>query len=220
MAMRREEPPGGDCAHPAAGYSAVGPGTRLPLGDDHLFIALFPGSLLGLEAPRYSPSSPARRGYGVLLLSIAAHAAHGVERSVVSLSSLRWQRFTTFEAPAGMIGLVWNGMMSFGGGGSFLRPAKRSACLTTIIRSRHRLLRGDGGEGGQNGRLGWALLTMALVIIAFDRCSGAVSRWSEKFKLEQSGGRRPARSWMLDLLRSRIASRPPVPGCLMVIVEI
>jgi NitT/TauT family transport system permease protein len=27
-----------------------------------------------------------------------------------------WQRFTHFELPAGMIPLVWNGMMSFGGG--------------------------------------------------------------------------------------------------------
>ena len=40
----------------------------------------------------------------------------------------KWERFTRLELPASAIGLVWNGMMSFGGGWFFLPPAKPSAC--------------------------------------------------------------------------------------------
>jgi NitT/TauT family transport system permease protein len=32
----------------------------------------------------------------------------------------RWQRFTTVEVPASMHSLIWNSMMSFGGGWFFV----------------------------------------------------------------------------------------------------
>ena len=37
-----------------------------------------------------------------------------------SLRLTRWQRFWKIEVPSGAIGLVWNGMMSFGGSWFFL----------------------------------------------------------------------------------------------------
>ena len=36
----------------------------------------------------------------------------------------RWQRFWRVDLPSGMIPLVWNGMMSFGGGWFFLTASE------------------------------------------------------------------------------------------------
>ena len=50
----------------------------------------------------------------------------GVER-VVRLT--KWQRFWKLDVPQSMIGLVWNGMMSFGGGWFFLVAAESISVL-------------------------------------------------------------------------------------------
>ena len=41
----------------------------------------------------------------------------------------RWQRYWKVEVPAATIGLVWNGMMSFGGGWFFLAAAEAISVL-------------------------------------------------------------------------------------------
>ena len=40
-----------------------------------------------------------------------------------------WERFTKLEIPAAMIGLVWNGMMSFGGGWFFVAASEAISVL-------------------------------------------------------------------------------------------
>ena len=42
----------------------------------------------------------------------------------LSLRLTRWQRFWKIEVPNGAIGLVWNGMMSFGGAWFFLAASE------------------------------------------------------------------------------------------------
>nr|WP_202803662.1 hypothetical protein [Spirulina subsalsa] len=41
----------------------------------------------------------------------------------------RWQKFTKLEIPSAMIGLVWNGMMSFGGGWFFVAASEAISVL-------------------------------------------------------------------------------------------
>ena len=41
----------------------------------------------------------------------------------------KWQRFWRLDVPSGMIPLVWNGMMSFGGGWFFLAASEAITVL-------------------------------------------------------------------------------------------
>src|SRR4029077_2462813 len=50
-----------------------------------------------------------------------------------------WERFTRLELPASVIGLVWNGLMSFGGGWFF-----RAASEAISVLNRHYTLPGLG----------------------------------------------------------------------------
>jgi NitT/TauT family transport system permease protein len=114
-----------------------------------------------------------------------------------------WQRFTHFELPAAVIPLVWNGMMSFGGGWFFLAASEAITVLNREV-----LLPGIGSYVAIAARerdvraLAWALLVMALVILAVDRGFWRpLVAWSEKFKLEESQAMTLAHSGVLDLLR-------------------
>src|SRR5439155_20677873 len=51
--------------------------------------------------------------------------------------------------------------------------------------------------------LGWAVLTMAVVIVLVDQLFWRpLIAWADKFKLEQSAAAEAPRSWLLDLLRA------------------
>jgi NitT/TauT family transport system permease protein len=85
------------------------------------FIALFPGSMLGLEfasifAIFTSQAWNMTFGFYYSLTSLPRE----LDELSRSFGFTRWMRFWKVEVPAGMIGLVWNGMMSFGGGWFFL----------------------------------------------------------------------------------------------------
>ena len=169
------------------------------------FIALFRGSLLGLEAASIFAifTSQAWNMAFSFYQSLRMLPAELQEASSLYRLS-RWQAFTALEAPAGMIGLVWNGMMSFGGGWFFLAASEAISVL-----NHNYTLPGIGSyvaravAAGNMPALGWALLTMAVVILTIDQVFWRpLVAWSEKFKLEQSAVADPPRSWMLDLLRS------------------
>jgi NitT/TauT family transport system permease protein len=81
------------------------------------FIALFPGSLLGLEAASIFAIFTSQVwnitfSYFQTLRAIP----NELNEMANSYRLPGWQRFTRPELPASMIGRVWNGMMSFGGG--------------------------------------------------------------------------------------------------------
>src|SRR6201991_3849186 len=90
-----------------------------------LFINLFPGSELGLECASVF----------AIFTSMAWNMTFAFYHSLVSqprdldeaariLRLTRWQRFWRLDVPSGMIPLVWNGMMSFGGAWFFLAAAE------------------------------------------------------------------------------------------------
>jgi NitT/TauT family transport system permease protein len=81
------------------------------------FIALVPGHILGLEPASIFAIFTSQ----VWNLTFAFHQVLSTlpREQAEALRLYRisgWQRFTHFELPAGIIPLVWNGMMSFGGG--------------------------------------------------------------------------------------------------------
>ena len=107
------------------------------------FIALFPGSLLG-RGMRLHLRHLYLAGleHDLRFLPFSGHDPAGVAgrpRSVYRLN--RWQRFGTVELPSSAIGLMWNSMMSFGGGWFFVAA---SEAITVPMLNRNVKLPGLG----------------------------------------------------------------------------
>ncbi|GAA0366664.1 ABC transporter permease [Streptomyces blastmyceticus] len=168
------------------------------------FIALFPGSLLGLECASIF----------AIFTSQAWNMTFGFYRSLTSLPReldelsrsfrfTRWMRFWKVELPAGAIGLVWNGMMSFGGGWFFLVASEAIS-----VNNRNYALPGVGSyagaaiAAGDLGKVGWAIVTMAVMVIGVNFLFWRpLTAWVEKFKNEQSEAGEIQRSYVLGFLR-------------------
>jgi NitT/TauT family transport system permease protein len=168
------------------------------------FIALFPGSLLGLEfasifAIFTSQAWNMTFSFYQSLRSIPPELDEA--SNLYRLSG--WQRFTKLEVPAATIGLVWNGMMSFGGGWFFLAASEAISVL-----NQHYTLPGIGSyvqaavDAKDMKALGLALLTMAGVIVLVDQLFWRpLVAWADKFRIEQNASAAPPTSWVYDLLR-------------------
>ncbi|MFF0628561.1 ABC transporter permease [Streptomyces sp. NPDC004296] len=168
------------------------------------FIALFPGSMLGLECASIF----------AIFTSQAWNMTFGFYHSLTSLPreldelsrSFRfthWMRFWKVELPAGAIGLVWNGMMSFGGGWFFLVASEAIS-----VNNRDYALPGVGSYAGAAiadgdlGKVGWAIVAMAGMVIGVNFLFWRpLTAWVEKFKNEQSEASEVQRSYVLDFLR-------------------
>ncbi|HEY1617898.1 MAG TPA: ABC transporter permease subunit, partial [Streptosporangiaceae bacterium] len=89
------------------------------------FTGLFPGSELGLEAASVFAvfTSQAWNITFSFYYSLTSQPPELDEASkLMGLS--RWKRFWAIDVPGGAIGLVWNGMMSFGGSWFFLTASE------------------------------------------------------------------------------------------------
>ena len=169
------------------------------------FIALFPGSLLGLEGASIFAIFTSQ----VWNMTFSFYQSlRTVPQELTEAASLyrlsRWQRFSRLELPSAAIPLLWNAMMSFGGGWFFLAASEAISVLNQSY-----TLPGIGSyvAAAVNARdlhaLGWAVITMAVVILLVDQLFWRpLVAWSDRFRLEQSGGGDIPRSWVFDLLRT------------------
>src|SRR5258705_7814082 len=89
------------------------------------FIALFPGSQLGLECASIFAifTSQAWNMTFAFYHSLSSQPRE-LDEAARNMRLSRWQRFWRGDRPSGTIPLVWNGMMSFGGGWFFLVPTE------------------------------------------------------------------------------------------------
>ena len=124
----------------------------------------------------------------------------------------RWKRFWTIDVPGGAIGLVWNGMMSFGGSWFFLTASE----LITVNGHRY-TLPGVGsyvGVAEGEGKLGdvvWGIVTMIIIILVVNFFFWRpLVAYVDKFRVEQSESGLKAKSLVLDVLRR--SSWPAVLG--------
>jgi NitT/TauT family transport system permease protein len=178
------------------------------------FIALFRGSLLGLEAASVFLVFTAQAWNMTFSFY---HSLITLPRELDEAASIfrlsKWRRFTTIEVPSAVIGLVWNAMMSFGGGWFFVAISE----ALTVDKDTY-TLPGIGSyvakavEAKDNHALSLALLTMVVMIVLVDQLFWRpIVAWSEKFKVEKNASGDPAHSWMLNLIRAskipRIVSR-------------
>ena len=122
----------------------------------------------------------------------------------------RWQRFLRLEMPAATIGLLWNAMMSFGGGWFFVAASEAISVLNQSY-----TLPGIGSyvtaavEAQDIPALLCALVAIAVVIILVDQLFWRpLVAWGDRFKLERSAASETPHSWVLDILRSASAQSP------------
>lgn len=168
------------------------------------FLALFPGSLLGVECASIFAIFTAQAwnmtfGFYHSIVTIPAELQEAA--SVYRMN--RWQRFTKVEVPSSAIGLMWNSMMSFGGGWFFVAQSEAISVMNKNIK-----LPGLGSymaaaaEAGDTRAALYAIAAMIITIVVIDQLLWRpLVAWAEKFKLEQTGGKDQPTSWVLDVLQ-------------------
>ena len=168
------------------------------------FVSLFPGSTLGLEfAAAFAIfTSQAWNMTFSFYHSLMAQPTDLDEAARV-FRLTKWERFWRLDVPSSMIGLVWNSMMSFGGGWFFL-----AASEIIIVSGRSKALPGIGSymqtaEASKDlpamGAAIGVMIVMILVVNAF--FWRPLVAWTDKFRIESSTATEPPRSFVLDLLR-------------------
>ncbi|GGL51432.1 ABC transporter permease [Sporolactobacillus putidus] len=168
------------------------------------FMALFPGSLLGVE---FASIFAIFTGQVWNMTFSFYHSLTTIPRDLNEAAKMNrlntWQRFGKLEVPFSMIGLVWNSMMSFGGGWFFLAASESISVLNQNIH-----LPGIGSYMAQAASEGniryiiYSIVTMIVVIVVVDQLFWRpIIAWSQKFKNEQTEAKEVPTSWVYDILK-------------------
>ena len=168
------------------------------------FMALFPGSLLGVECAAIF----------AIFTGQVWNMAFGFYHSMVTIPTdmqeaastyglTRWQRFRTVELPASAHSLIWNSMMSFGGGWFFVAQSEAISVMNKDIK-----LPGLGSymasaiEKGDNHAALLAVAAMLFLILMSDQLIWRpLLVWADKFKIELTESGLTPTSWVYNLLR-------------------
>jgi len=182
------------------------------------FINLFPGSELGLEFAAVFAifTSMAWNMTFAFYHSLTAQP-RDLDEAARVMRLTKWQRFWKLDVPSGMIPLVWNGMMSFGGAWFFLAASEAISVLNHTY-----VLPGIGSyvaaatEQGSLGHVGIAIVIMVFMVIGVNFLFWRpVTAWAERFRVEESAAAERPRSYVLDVLRRSsvpdLVARPARP---------
>ena len=169
------------------------------------FVGLFPGSTLGLECAAIF----------AIFTSQAWNMTFSFYHSLITQPSeldeatrmfrlTKWERFWQLDVPSSMIGLVWNGMMSFGGGWFFLAASE----AITLAGGTSKALPGIGSyvavatANKDVPAILAAIVVMVLMVIGVNVLFWRpLVAWAEKFRIETSEAAEAPRSVTLDFLR-------------------
>ena len=184
------------------------------------FIKLFPDSMLGLELASIF----------VIFTSQAWNMTFSFYHSLVSQPTeldeaarmyrlTKWQRFWKLDVPSSMIGLVWNMMMSMGGGWFFL-TASEAVTIFVGTKGLNESLPGIGsymGAAASEGsytKVAIAIVTMVVLVVGTNFfVFRPLVAWAERFRMETSESAEKPRSIVLDALRR--SSIPKAAGRLV-----
>jgi len=168
------------------------------------FINLFPHSAFGLECMSvFAVFSSQAWNMGFSYYQSLKGQPRDLTEAVTVFRLDKWTRFFKLDLPSGAIGLVWNAMMSFGGGWFFVAYSE-----STTINDRTYILPGLGSylaEAAHQrdvGALVASILTMVIVLVAVDQFFWRpLVAWTERYRLDRTATQaEPAQSWFLDLL--------------------
>jgi NitT/TauT family transport system permease protein len=174
------------------------------------FMNLFPGRVFGAElACVFAIFTSQAWNMTFSMYQSMRNVPKDLEEASQSFHLSGWQRFWRLDVPFAMPGLIWNTMMSMSGGWFFVVASEAITVGNTTV-----TLPGIGsyvalGIEKQNlPAIGYAILTMLLVIIAYDQLLfRPVVAWADKFRFEQTASATAPSSWMLDLFRRTRALR-------------
>ena len=168
-----------------------------------MFIALFPGSLLGVECAAIFAifTSQAWNMAFSAYQSFRTVPSELVEAAkVFQLSG--WQRFWRLELPFSMPSLLWNMMMSMSGGWFFVVASEAISVSNQTIK-----LPGIGSyialaiEQQNLHAIGWAIAAMLIGILLYDQLFfRPLISWADKFRFEESTSATAQDSWLLTWL--------------------
>lgn len=168
------------------------------------FMALFPGSLLGVECASIFAIFT---GQVWNMTFSFYHSLQTIPRELDEATKMNrlgtWNRFTKLEVPFSMIGLVWNSMMSFGGGWFFLAASESISVLNQNIH-----LPGIGSymalaaDQGNIRAIIYSILAMIILIVLVDQLFWRpIIAWSQKFKIELTESGEFPTSWVFNIVR-------------------
>jgi NitT/TauT family transport system permease protein len=172
------------------------------------FIAMFPGSLLGVEcAAIFAIFTSQAWNMAFSFYQSLRIVPKELQEAAVIFGLSPWQRFWKLEAPFATPSLIWNTMMSVSGGWFFVVASEAITVGKTSV-----TLPGIGSYVAQAildrslSAIGWALFTMLLVILIYDQLLfRPMVAWAEKFKFELTESQDAAESWVLTLFhRARV----------------
>jgi NitT/TauT family transport system permease protein len=172
------------------------------------FIKVFPDNLLGLELASIF----------VIFTSQAWNMTFSFYHSLISQPTeldeaarmyrlTKWQRFWKLDVPSSMIGLVWNMMMSMGGGWFFLTA---SEAVTVFVKGKGitESLPGMGSYmaaavvRGSYSEVAIAIVVMVILVVGTNFfVFRPLVAWSDKFRLESSEGTDKPKSIVLGILQ-------------------
>ena len=177
------------------------------------FMNLFPGSVFGAElACVFAIFTSQAWNMTFSMYQSMRNVPKDLEEASQSFHLSGWQRFWRLDVPFAMPGLIWNTMMSMSGGWFFVVASEAITVGNTTV-----TLPGIGsyvalGIEKQNlPAIGYALVAMLLVIVAYDQLLfRPVVAWADKFRFEQTASANAPTSWMLDLFRRTRALRASI----------
>jgi NitT/TauT family transport system permease protein len=175
-----------------------------------VWLTLFPHTLLGVECASVFAifTSQAWNMTFAFYHSLVTQPRE-LDEAARILRLTKWQRFCKLDVPNGMIALVWNGMMSFGGGWFFLIASE-----VISVNNHTYALPGIGSyvaaasQHQQIGRLFLAIGVMIVMVVGVNVLFWRpLTAWAERFRTGDTSAAEVPRSVVLDVLR-----RASVPG--------
>ena len=168
------------------------------------FMSLFPGKVMGLElAAIFAIFTSQAWNMAFSFYQSLTTLPGDLEEACRGFRLTAWQRFWRLEVPFAMPGLVWNTMLSMSAGWFFVVASE-----AITLGDNNWRLPGIGSyvstalEKRDIGAVAWAILTMLLVILAYDQLLfRPLVAWSAKFRFESTAGAVAADPWMLRLIR-------------------
>lgn len=169
-----------------------------------VWLTLFPNTMLGVECAAVFAifTSQAWNMTFAFYQSLVTQPRE-LDEAARLLRLTRWQRFWKLDVPSGMIPLVWNGMMSFGGGWFFLVASE-----VISVNNNTYALPGIGSyvaaaaEREQMGRILLAIGVMIVMVIGVNVLFWRpLTAWAERFRTEDTAASEVQRSITLNLLR-------------------
>jgi len=168
------------------------------------FMGLFPGQVMGLElAAIFAIFTSQAWNMAFSFYQSLTTVPGDLDEACKGFRLTAWQRFWRLEVPFAMPGLVWNTMLSMSAGWFFVVASEAISLGDTTWK-----LPGIGSyvamalDQKDLGAIAWAILTMLLVILAYDQLLfRPLVAWSAKFRFETTASAEVEDPWMLRLIR-------------------